>query len=107
MIDPQKPDFSNTPVSHARPSFGYISGDTSAEPYVTIVTPFYNPSSVFCDTARSVLQQSFQQWEWLIVNDRSNDERALALLAEYRQLDPRIRIIEHATNLGPGAARNT
>ena len=35
------------------------------------MTPFYNTGVVFHETARSVLGQSFQQWEWLIVNDGS------------------------------------
>jgi glycosyltransferase involved in cell wall biosynthesis len=48
-----------------------------------------------------------QQWEWLIVNDGSTDPESLAVLDEYRQCDPRIRVIDHDANRGQSAARNT
>ena len=107
MIDPSAPDFRNAPVSPQRPYFHYATTDVSAPPYVTIITPFYNTGPVFHETARSVLQQSFQQWEWLIVNDGSTEPDALALLADYRHKDPRIRVIDHPENRGLSAARNT
>lgn len=106
MIDPQQPDYSNTPVSPKRPCFSYTPIDSSHEPYVTIVTPFYNTGSVFHETARSVFGQSFQQWEWLIVNDGSTKPDALIILDAYWRCDPRIRIIDLAANGGPSAARN-
>jgi glycosyltransferase involved in cell wall biosynthesis len=107
MIDPARPDYTNTPVSAGRPTFGYSPSDLSALPQATIVTPFFDTGRIFHETARSVLAQSFQQWEWLIVNDGSTDAEALAVLEAYRGRDPRIRVIDHACNRGPGAARNT
>jgi glycosyltransferase involved in cell wall biosynthesis/GT2 family glycosyltransferase len=107
MIDPQHPDYTNTPVSPQRPCFAYAPHDPAALPGVTIITPFYNTGPVFQETARSVLQQSLQQWEWLIVNDGSTEPGSLALLDSYRQRDPRIRVIDHPTNRGLSAARNT
>ena len=107
MIDPRNPDFEDTPASGRRPVFGYRLAEPDAPPYVTIATPFYNTGEVFRETARSVLRQSFQQWQWLIVDDASTSEEALELLEEYRRLDSRIRVIRHQRNRGPGAARNT
>jgi GT2 family glycosyltransferase len=107
MIDPSNPDFTNTPASTQRPSFGYALADIAAPPYVTIITPFYNTGPGFHETARSVLQQSFQQWEWLIINDGSTDPEALSILEAYRHSDPRIQVIDHSTNRGLSAARNT
>lgn len=106
MIDPRLPDYKNTPISPQRPRLDYRPLDAAAAPYVTIVTPFYNTGAVFHETARCVLNQSFQQWEWLIVNDCSTKPEALAVLAEYRQRDPRIRVLDQPANQGPGAARN-
>ena len=74
---------------------------------MTIVTPYYNTGAIFHDTARSVLRQSFQQWEWIIVNDGSTDPEALAILDSYRNTDTRIRVIDHEVNQGPSAGRNT
>ena len=107
MIDPRNPDYTNSPVSGRRPQFNYSLADTAAHPYVTIITPFYNTGPVFHETARSVFQQSFQQWEWLIVNDSSMNPEALSVLDAYRGRDPRIRIIDLPVNQGPSAARNT
>jgi glycosyltransferase involved in cell wall biosynthesis len=106
MIDPQKPDFTNTPIAPTRPSFGYAPVDGLIEPYITVITAFFNTDAVFHETAQSVFQQSFQQWEWLIVNDASTDPGALAVLAEYRERDPRVRVIDLPENIGAGAARN-
>ncbi len=100
------PDFSNTPVSHQRPRFYYIPYDMTAPPVVTIITPYYNTSEVFLETAQSVLQQSLQQWEWLIINDGSDNPEALQVLTAFRKKDPRIRVIDLPTNQGLPAARN-
>lgn len=107
MIDPTNPDYTNTPVSPQRPRFEYRPVDPSAPPCVTIVTPFYNPGFIFQETARSVLQQSLQAWEWVIVNDGSTEVESLTILEPYRQSDSRIRVIDHHTNKGLSAARNT
>ncbi len=107
MIDPAAPDFDNTPVGTRRPHFAYAPADPCAPPQVTIITPFLDAGPVFLDTARSVLRQSFQQWEWLIVNDGSTDAGSLAILDEYRGADPRIRVIDHPVNRGLSAARNS
>ena len=106
MIDSSNPDFTYTPASLKRPIFGYKPASPITPPYVTIVTPFYNTESIFHETARSVMQQSFQQWEWLIINDGSTNPEALFVLESYRQIDARIQIIDLDANRGLSAARN-
>lgn len=106
MIDPRAPVFSDTPASLGRASFDYAPADLTAKPIVSIVTPFFNTREVFDETARSVLRQSLQAWEWLIINDATTDVQALAILHRYRSLDPRIRVIDLPENGGPSAARN-
>lgn len=107
MIDPLSPDYSNTPVSPRRPKFDYHPAEPEAEPLVSIVTPFFNTRHYLLDTAKCIFGQSLQRWEWIIVNDRSTDAEALELLDNYRADDPRVRVIDHPVNRGPGAARNT
>ncbi len=107
MIDNKTPDFKNSPISTRRPRFGYVTDGSTTAPQVSVVTPYFNTGVVFRETAQSLFQQSFQQWEWLIVNDGSADPQALAVLEEYRYREPRIRVIDHDVNQGPGAARNT
>lgn len=107
MIDPTQLDYANTPASAQRPPFDYRPADAGARPVLSIVTPFYNTGAIFHETARSVMQQSLQQFEWIIVNDGSTDAEALAVLDTYRQHDPRLRVIDHDGNRGLSAARNT
>jgi len=106
MIDPREPDYSNTPACDRRASFGYAPAAPEAVPQATIITPFFNTGAVFHETARCVLRQSFQQFEWLIVNDGSDNPDALALIDEYRGRDARIRVIDLPRNEGVCAARN-
>lgn len=106
MIDPICPDFSDTPVSDSRPCYAYTLSQETI-PQITIITPFYNAGPVFHETAASVFGQSFQAWEWLIINDGSTDPDSLALLEEYTGKDSRIRVVEHSQNRGLSAARNT
>jgi glycosyltransferase involved in cell wall biosynthesis len=107
VIDPRLPDFTSTPCSPARPRFGYAPLDRAAPARVTIATPFFRPGALFRETARSVLAQSFQRFEWLVVNDASDDPASLAVLDELRAADPRIRVVLHERNRGLSAARNT
>lgn len=95
-----------TPASDARPASRFSLADPNAEPVVSIVTPFYNAGREFEETATSVFGQTFKQWEWIIVNDGTDDPESLAVLDAYRSGSVRVKVIDHATNLGPGAARN-
>jgi len=106
-MDPFAPDYSNTPVSSQRSHFDYVLEDLSSPPAVTIITPYYNTGPIFHETAQSIMQQSLQQWEWLIINDGSDDPAALSILDDYReQRDPRVRVIDLERNQGLPAARN-
>lgn len=106
MLDPATPDFANTPVSEARPVYGYAPQDWDATPVVSLVTPFHDEKEIFRETVASVLRQSLQQWEWIVVDDCSTSAGSQTLLEEARNQDPRIRVIRAASNGGPGAARN-
>lgn len=117
MLDPRRPDFDSTPVSATRARFAYaarapISADNP--PVVSVVTPYFNTGEVFLETAQSVLGQSLQQFEWLIINDASTDAAALRVLEPFRKMGddpdrpgPRVRVIDHAKNLGLAATRNS
>jgi GT2 family glycosyltransferase len=76
-------------------------------PLISVVTPVYNvPIDVFRDTARSVLDQTFTDWEWILVDDRSPDENVLHALRRVAEEDDRVRVIERPVNGGIVAASN-
>lgn len=74
-------------------------------PAITVVVPVYNVEDYIKKCVDSVLAQSHEDFELLLVDDGSTDEsgRICDRLAE---LDDRIRVI-HQENMGLGGARNT
>jgi glycosyltransferase involved in cell wall biosynthesis len=106
MIDPRRPEFSNTPVSPKRPRSWYSRAASLPNPIVSIVTPFHSGAPFLDETAASVLGQSLQHFEWILVDDAAPGDEARAALDRWRDRDPRIRVIEHAESRGPGASRN-
>ena len=87
-------------------SLGYQLAASEA-PVVSIVTPYFNTGAIFSETVLSVLAQSLQSWEWIIVDDGSAANLRPGSLQQLPSDDSRIRIISHKTNLGLSAARNT
>ena len=61
------------------------------QPFVSIVTPVHNGASYLAECIESVLSQTYENWEYVIVDNRSNDESA-AIAAAYAQRDSRIRL---------------
>ena len=73
-------------------------------PKISVVIPLYNKENFIKKTLDSVLQQTFTDFEVIIVNDCSTDNSDKIIL-EYK--DERIKTIKHQTNKGLSAARNT
>ena len=72
------------------------------EPLFSIILPTYNRAYVLWRAIESVVAQTENRWELVVVNDGSTDS-TLRLLEEFR--DSRIRVLS-VTNQGPSAARN-
>ena len=75
----------------------------AAAPHFSVIIPVYNRASVLGAAIRSVLAQSCQDFEIVVVDDGSQDDPASIVRAFG---DPRIRFIAQE-NQGGGAARNT
>jgi glycosyltransferase involved in cell wall biosynthesis len=74
-------------------------------PKVTVVIPTHNRGRTLRAAAASVLTQSFDNLELLVIDDGSSEDLGAALAAILE--DPRVRIVRHAENRGAAAARNT
>lgn len=70
---------------------------------VSIITPSYNSAEFIEETIQSVLCQTYENWEWLISDDRSQDN-TVELIQKYN--DPRIKVQVLEKNGGAGNARN-
>ena len=77
---------------------------TNAKPLVSVVMPVYNGGEFLVDAVASILEQSFEDWELICVNDGSTDGSAQKLEA-LAQIDSRLRIL-HQTNWGIVSALN-
>ncbi len=72
---------------------------------ISIIMPAYNAEQFIEESIKSVIGQSYQRWELLIINDGSTDNTA-AIGNKYVLLDSRIKLINQK-NARLGAARNT
>lgn len=75
------------------------------ENLVSIITPTYNSEAFIAQTIASVQNQTYQNWEMIIVDDGSVDNTA-AIVVEMAKEDPRIIFIRMSQNSGPAKARN-
>ena len=76
----------------------------SENPFFTVGIPVYNTSKWVGACIESVLSQSFEDFELIILNDGSIDN-SLDIISEYREKDSRIKVINRK-NMGISAARN-
>ena len=73
-------------------------------PKVTIAMPVYNDTLYLREAIDSILNQTYKDFIFLIINDGSTDNSE-DIIASYT--DKRIKLINHPYNMGRPAARNT
>jgi glycosyltransferase involved in cell wall biosynthesis len=71
---------------------------------VSVVIPVFNRPAAVRRAIESVLAQTCQDFEVIVVDDHSTDNTAASVMA---CTDPRVRLIRHEQNRGGSAARNT
>ena len=72
-------------------------------PKVTVFIPVYNREKYIATAIDSILAQTFQDFELLLVDDGSTDA-SVQIIAAYR--DPRLRLVRQETNQGIPKTRN-
>lgn len=73
-------------------------------PKISVIVPVYNVEPYLRKCIDSILNQSFTDFELILVDDGSTD-RSGAICDEYVQMDARVRVF-HTPNQGVSAARN-
>lgn len=71
---------------------------------ISIVVPVYNVEEYIVECIESVLQQTYKNWELLLIDDGSTDDSG-EICENYSQRDERIRVF-HKQNGGQSTARN-
>jgi teichuronic acid biosynthesis glycosyltransferase TuaG len=73
---------------------------------VSIITPSFNSDKFIAETIRSVQNQTYQNWELIIVDDCSIDH-TVSIIEQFVANDGRIHLFQLHKNSGTGVARNT
>ncbi len=74
--------------------------------FISIVTPCYNSENYITEMLNSVVSQTYNNWELIIVDDYSTDG-SVEIINKYLSNDKRIRLIKLEKRLGAAYARNT
>lgn len=68
------------------------------EKLISVVLPVYNGAEHLATSIESVINQTYQNWELIIVNDCSTDD-SLKIALNYQKKEARIRVLSNETNL--------
>ncbi len=77
----------------------------NSRPTVSVVIPTYNRSHLLGRAIRSVLNQSYQDFEIIVVDDGSTDDTC-GVVRGFQEFDGRIRYMRRNFRRGPSVARN-
>lgn len=77
----------------------------SGMPLVSVIMPAYNSGQLVRRSIQSVIEQTYQNWELIVVNDGSTDDTA-EIVSALCALDNRIKLITQE-NCGIGGSRNS
>ena len=72
---------------------------------ISILMAVYNAAPYLRESIESIRRQTFKEWELIAIDDASTDD-SRAILSNYAEADPRIRLISLPHNGGQGKARN-
>lgn len=64
------------------------------QPYVSVLTPFYNTAAYLPQCIESILAQTYQNWEYVLVNNCSTDGSD-KIASRYAEHDERIRVVNN------------
>jgi len=80
-----------------------VNNNGSREPFVTVLMPVYNSARYLADAITSILNQTYGDFELLIMDNASTDESP-AIIQSFKE--PRIRYVRNESNLGLAGSLN-
>ncbi len=75
------------------------------KPLISVIMPAYNGEKYLAEAIESILDQTYNNFEFIIINDGSTD-KSLEIIKEYAKKDKRIKIINNNKNLGISLSLN-
>ena len=73
-------------------------------PVVSVIMPAYNGGKYIAEAIESIINQTYQAWELIIIEDCSQDN-TLEIIKRYLY-DPRIKLYQNDRNIGIAGSRN-
>ena len=73
---------------------------------VSIVMPVYNGKEYIRESIDSIINQSYKNWEFIIVNEFGSDDGSKEIIEEYAEKDDRIKLIQNTKREGISASLN-
>jgi glycosyltransferase involved in cell wall biosynthesis len=76
------------------------SNDMTTEPLVSFFTPFFNTGDKIRRTYESVKNQTYKNWEWVLVNDSTDNGRTLKIVEDIAKNDHRVKVYDFREKSG-------
>lgn len=73
---------------------------------ISIVLSLYNGKKYIASTMQSILNQTFSDWEFIVVSEYENNDGSEIIVENYARLDPRIKVIKNEKHLGLAESLN-
>jgi len=83
----------------------YMTTNLTSVPVVSVIMPVHNGRAYLSEAIESILNQTFTDFEYLIIDDGSTDDSG-RIIESYRTKDSRIRFVQFKANKGITAALN-
>ena len=75
------------------------------QPLVSIITPMYNSEKFILKTIESIVNQTYSNWELLLIDDGSTDN-TIQIVEDFKLKYTNIKLFQNPTNLGAAQSRN-
>ena len=72
--------------------------NVSQKPKVSVVLPTYNSEKYIADSLRTIFEQTFDDFELLLINEYGSDDNTVRIAMSFR--DPRLRVLQNTERLG-------
>ena len=76
-------------------------------PKVSVIMPVYNGAKHIREAIDSVLAQTFQDWDFWIINEFGSNDGSAEIVSEYAQTDERFHLVQNQARLGLAESLNT
>ena len=69
-------------------------------PLISVFTPIYNTKEVLYRSYDSMRKQTYNNWEWVLVNDSNDGGKTLKIALEIQKMDPRVKVYDFREKTG-------